>query len=99
MLGLRTVIALLLCSVVLATGSCAKDALKGAPQAVESIKITARFDALKDELYYFFVFNFTSAAAPSEATRPEPNVSGVDRGRNWEMYVIYHHNGGQTGPV
>jgi hypothetical protein len=99
MLRTRTIIALLLCTAILASASCAKDALKGAPQSVENIKITARFDALKDELFYFFVFNFTNAAAPSEATRPEPNVSGVDRGKNWEMYVVYHHNGGYTGPV
>lgn len=99
MLTPRTYLALCVCALLLMTGSCAKDALKGSPQSAESIKITARFDSLQDELYYFFVFNFTSAAAPTEAKRPEPNVSGEDRGKNWEMYVVYHHTGGNTGPM
>ncbi len=99
MLTLRTYLAFSVCALLVLTGSCARDSLKGAPQAAESIKITARFDSLQDQLFYFFVFNFTNAASPSESKRPEPNVSGIDRGKNWELYIVYHHTGGNTGAV
>ncbi|MCD6119968.1 hypothetical protein J7K50_09070 [bacterium] len=95
----QTILVLSILILFLALSSCARDALKGAPQAAENIKITAKFDSLVNEVYYFFVFNFTDAAAPSESLRPEPNVSGPDRGSNWEMYIVYHHTGGQTGAM
>lgn len=45
-----------------------------------------------DQFYYFMVFNFTNSPSTSEDARPEPEVSGDDRGRNWERYIMMHIN-------
>lgn len=98
MIGKAVVLSLALAALVIVLSGCAKDALKGAPEEADRIRITATFDKLNNQLYYFFVFNFSSAGNPTEENRPEHLVSGPDRGRNWEFYIVYHHFGG-FGPA
>lgn len=100
MISARTILIIAVSGLLFLTPGCAKDALKGAPELAQNIKITAVFkDKLETDVFYFFVFNFTNANDPQESLRPEPNVSGIDRGKNWEMYIVFHHYAGFSGPT
>ncbi|MBN2081418.1 hypothetical protein JW859_04330 [bacterium] len=56
---------------------------------------------LSPRIWYYMVFNFTKAQPNSTAVmadedRPRPELSLGNRGRNWELYVLFHPtvNGG-----
>ncbi len=100
MISFKTFLVLAVSGLLFLAPGCAKDALKGSPELAQNIKITAVFkDKLETDVFYFLVFNFTNANDPQESLRPEPNVSGLDRGKNWEMYIVFHHYAGFSGPT
>lgn len=100
MVSFRTWVVISASALLLAMPGCARDAIKGAPELAQSIRISATFaERLEPDVFYFFVFNFSNAFDPQASLRPEPNVSGPDRGRNWEMYIVFHHYGGFSGPT
>jgi len=82
--------------------TCARDksiTAGGEPSKAEAVEIVMRYTlegdlALQTQesngLFYFFIFNFSNSPKTDEDSRPQPLVSGDDRGANWERYVVFH---------
>src|SRR4051812_37091411 len=41
--------------------------------------------------WYYFIFNF-GTLSPTADTKPVDEIVGVNRGKNWEMYVGFHRD-------
>ena len=97
---MRRLVTILVFTAFLIGGGCARDANLGQP--VEGIfpaevKLFFRVrGTLSDNDWYFFVFNFSAAPNESDTLAPFDKVSDKDRGRNWELYVLYHNVAGGT---
>lgn len=87
---------------LLVLSSCARD--KAGPTGGEAkpVQITIRYTLegnISSDLFYFFVFNFSNSPKRDESSRPQPYVSGPDRGKNWERYVVFHGASPTTSPT
>jgi len=75
--------------------TCARDKTAGAPSTAEPIEIILTFytqGEFTDQFYYFMVFNFTNSPSTTDQARPNWEVSGDERGKNWERYIMMHIN-------
>ena len=75
--------------------TCARDKTVGAPTTAEPIEIILTFSTqgeFTSDFYYFLVFNFTNSPSITDDARPIWEVSGDDRGKNWERYIMMHIN-------
>lgn len=93
---IRIVLAML---ALLLITSCARDVTGELDEAPYPNEVTMVFKTkgnFTSDYFYFLVFNFSQAPEPpatsASATTPSPTISGEDRGRNWELYVMYHDN-------
>jgi len=73
------------------------DQLAPNPTSVRMRYVTV--DNLSPSFWYYMVFNFTKApanfnAAVPEDDRPLDEISGSDRAKNWELYIVAHIDGG-----
>ena len=74
-------------------GACARDKVgPEGPTEAEPVEIllhyTMRAD-LSPDYYYFTVFDFSDPNI-NDPTWETPKVSGDDRGKNWERYILFH---------
>ncbi|MCC7479827.1 hypothetical protein IT575_15415 [bacterium] len=44
------------------------------------------------DTWYYFVVNFSKYPTTTADTAPLPSISSEDRGRNWELYIMYHRD-------
>ncbi len=71
--------------------TCAVD--KGGGGTVQPIEIVLSFTTKADfdpNLYYFFVFNFSNTPNTGEDYRALPEISGPNRGKRWERYIVFN---------
>lgn len=71
--------------------TCAVD--KGGGGTVQPIEIVLSFTTKADfdpNLHYFFVFNFSNTPNTGEDSRPLPEISGPNRGKRWERYIVFN---------
>src|ERR1700681_3268516 len=74
------------------SAACARDVNGANPVKPYPNQVILQFqtrDVLSPDLYYYFVFNFTETSTGVDQA-PVDQVSGSDRGRNWQLYVMYH---------
>ncbi len=82
--------------------ACARDKTTPETPGAKPVEILLTFQTRADfsaSLYYFFVFNFSNAPKRDEDSRPWAFVSGPDRGKNWERYVVFNGNAPTTSPT
>jgi hypothetical protein len=77
---------------LLALAGCARDVNGGIvtnpyPNSVR-LSFSTR-DAFSPNDWYYMVFNYTQQGTGLDIS-PFDKISGVDRGRNWQLYVAYH---------
>jgi hypothetical protein len=74
--------------------ACAHDVNGGATTTRYPAQVNIGFrtrGSFEDSTWYYMVFNFTAAPSIDDAHAPVDDVSGDTRGKNWEMYIGYHH--------
>ena len=91
---MRSAAALLMASLAVGLGSCARDVNGGETAVRYPAEVRLHFgtrEQLAPDRWYYIVFNFSTAGPnPSVLNSPLEFISAEKRGRNWEMYIAYH---------
>ena len=83
---------LLLLALVAASASCARDKMEGEAPAAAPVEIVLHYSMRADlspDLYYFLVFDFSDPNI-YDPIWETPKVSGDERGKGWERYIVFH---------